>query len=413
MRFGFLTAGFPLVLSNYQAADDLNLCGTESIPAYTAANTTAKLVSVNTFFRHGMRGTTKRVTCFPGNAQISFPAMLASESAVQYNTTVNGTLLQSNRLVKEYTAGFQYGQLVDYAVTQMDRLASYLMTAYPGIINSANLDNLYLRSTDLPRTLGSLTLLIQGIAGGSGSVFPVVTDEYDYDPLAMSTKLCPLVNQIETNYTTSASYKEITDSDAYKQCGSLWKSNVGTTFDSQARDCILPPACAGRPFPSGVNMTDDLFSCVMENFISLHKLHYGFPSNNTWTSNAQKYCTLATGPFMKTLYTNVVEESQSGLWAAHDDTIACMLTNWGLWDGYLPVFADFISIETYDDGRVRILRDGVELGWKDNMTEIVSEVQRNSTLFSSACAVPNNIPKDVFVFKGVIAVSVALLAALL
>ena len=56
-----------------------------------------------------------------------------------------------------------------------------------------------------------------------------------------------------------------------------------------------------------------------------------------------------------------IRKGESGLWATHDDVLACILGNMQLWDGQWPGYATFVAFETFGDGSIRVLRDGVEL----------------------------------------------------
>jgi hypothetical protein len=361
-------------------------CGRDPLPPFQPPDDGSSLISVNTFFRHAMRADYRRSSCFPNHKQTIYEPSIESEFALQFGTHLNGSSAVSNRLVKKYRSGFQVGQMLDYGKNQMMDLAQYLLSAYPQLISPSSIGSLYLRSTDVQRTLGSMSILLDAIAGDASSAqFAVGTDDFDYDPLNLNCQSCQRASDIYDQFQSSDSLTKFLNSKAYTDCASRWKSEIGTPFDTQSNDCLMAPYCARVPLPGNLVPSSELLQCVEDVSLRLRHLRYGFDPVDPWSDNGREFCNLATAPFMRDLYSNV-KQNVSGLWATHDDTLTCMLTNLDMWDGQWPRYASFLSFEVYENGRVRLVRDGVELGWKESVEEMLSGEQRDEKVYEATCA---------------------------
>jgi hypothetical protein len=341
--------------------DEHGYCGRARIPRYPGNREDSELVTVNAFFRHGIRADYRRTTCFSGGLQTSFNSSLST----LFDINQSGCTARGNELIKRYTHGFEVGQLLDYAETQIERLARYLQDAYPTVYNEENLQNLFLRSTDVQRTLGSMNLLLKKLAGSASTQsFFVNTDDFEYDPLNLRCSDCPRASFIADSFTSSPGYKEVLISDEYIDCANRWVSEIGTQFDiSQSFDCLAAPACANVPLPGGLVASDGLLQCVSDLSLTLRRLRYGTPEGI-------EFCQLATYTFMKELIRNV-ESGISSLWATHDDTLVCILSASGIWDGRWPRYASFVTLETYKDGKIRILWDAVPIALLENISSLI------------------------------------------
>ena len=356
--------------------DEHGYCGRGRIPTYPAPHLDATLVSVNTFFRHGIRADYRRTTCFSNGAQTAFSSSLLTSFDIEPMSKEGSCVGQ---LVKRYGRGFQVGELLDYAETQMFRLAKYLQHAYPLFYGEENLADAFLRSTDVERTLGSMNLLVKNLAGDSPvPSFIVHTDDFEYDPLNLNCQNCQRALEIANSFTSTEEYKDVLKSDEYADCEARWLNEIGTSFDiTQSFDCLMAPACAKVPLPGGVVASDELMQCVSDLALELRRLRYGSPEG-------VEFCQLATYPFMIDLLKNV-QRHVSGLWAAHDDTLVCILSAAGLWNGKWPKYASFITIEAYSNDRIRIVWDGAEVGILDNLRMLVMPGVENTTDYKTVC----------------------------
>lgn len=329
-----------------------NYCGTEEIAEYPEWDSGPELLSVNTFFRHGTRADYRRTTCFKQGAQTMYTSSLSTGFEL---LTVHNSTPARNTISKNYKRGFQVGEILDYSAIQMKRLGTYLRESYPNIYEKTNLRNLFLRSTDTQRTLGSLNLLLSNLEGESKELSYVVeTDDFEYDPLNLNCQSCLKASQIRDDFPHSEEFLELLASTQYFQCAKRWKDEVGTDFDiSQGFDCLIAPTCAKVPFPGDLVPSDTLIECVSELALAIRRMRYS-------SSNGVDFCQLATAPFLVDLLDNI-ESNKSGLWSTHDDTLVCILSSAGIWDGEWPHYGAFISIESYADKSIRVIRDGVDI----------------------------------------------------
>jgi hypothetical protein len=360
-------------------------CGTSGIPPYSPREIgESRLESVNVFFRHGTRGDYRRNSCYRNGEQTVYKCGI---------DTIFSLDAKPSRLVKGYKGGCQIGQLLDYATVQMDRLGSYLGNTYPLLLEHP----LYLRSTDIQRTLGSLDMLMaQMFESKDSKPFIITTDEFDYDSLDLSNRDCDRASKLDDFFKQSSALRNILESSEYSKCAEQWKKEIGTDFSiSESGDCLFAPKCAQVPLPGNIIPSSDLFSCVFDLYNTVRQVKYSYQDADDWRQNGKEYCRLATGPFMRELFHEAEEEGKSGLWATHDDTLACMLSMLGLWDGIWPKYASFVVFERYQDGSVRVLRDGAQIGiFPDGYLDIVPRFIRDEQLYKKQCASSKQLDED-------------------
>ena len=374
-----LTLAVALVTAAAASPAGGDYCGRESIPAYSPAtaheSAHGQLVTVNAFFRHGMRSDFHKHGCFPNRQQTEYTCSLHSQFGVTPHSGTN--------LVKKFKSGCEIGQILDYAEVQMNRIGEYLVSAYGDHITGPDL---YLRSTDTQRTLASLDLVLNVVGKKSnGEHLPVETDEFQYDSLNLNYQECGRANQINAAFTSVLESVGRTDSE-FNECAARWKQEIGTDFSiSESGDCLFAPHCAQVPLPDNIKPSDELFACVTGIYNKVRGLKYGYSKDvPEWADSGIEYCRLATGPFMRDLYGMMGHKS--GLWATHDDTLACMLTQMGLWDGVWPKYGALVVFELYENGHVRVLRDGVEIGWKNSPGDIVPDIIVDPGKYAEECA---------------------------
>ena len=378
MLVWFISIQFVFATATDSPIDEHGYCGRVRIPSYPPASMNSNLVTVNTFFRHAIRADYRRTTCFPDGAQTQFKSAWTSSFDIrgdQGDGSCNG------QLMKEYARGFQVGELLDYAETQMSRLARYLQQAYPRVYTAENLQNLFLRSTDVERTLGSMKLLLRNIAGGSRiPSFTLHTDDFEYDPLNLNCQECRNALEIANSFTSSEEYQEIIHGDEFTECANRWTNEIGTSFDiTQSFDCLMAPACANVALPGDISASEELLQCVSDLTLKIRRLRYGSPRGT-------RFCQLATFPFIHQLVENI-HDGISGLWAAHDDTLVCVLSAAGLWNGKWPRYASFLTVETYSDGKMRVIWDGFEVAVLDDISSLTMPGISNPKDYKEACNV--------------------------
>ena len=371
------------------AADDY--CGKSDIPK-TTGSWNAEIQNVHVFFRHGARTDFHRTTCFPNKSQTRFSCSLTSE----FSLVTSPSISSHSRLSKSYKDGCQVGQLLDYAKIQMNRLAEYLKSTYAAIFTNAT-NKLYLRSTDTVRTLGSLDMLLGDLFASQSDPFVVHTQDTDSDALIMGNQECELANQLDAEFLSSKPFlAATTDSEYFKTCARMWKAEIGTDFNlNDSPDCLFAPECAGVPLPNNLVPSKELSACVSNIHSTVLQIKYG-AADSEWKQNGIQFCQLKIAPFLSDFYTlsQNASSASSGLWATHDDTIACILAAMGAWDGVWPKYAGFVAFETHKSGAVRVIRDGIEIAWKNSIDLIVPPWMRNPNAYMNACSVSQESKGD-------------------
>ena len=367
---------FPLfaliVLSEPAKGFNEDYCGRKDLPAYIHPSDGKKVEKVHAFFRHGMRTDFQAHSCFPNHAMPAYQCSLRTEIGLRAESENRGPSL----LVKKYKSGCEIGQLVDYAEVQMKRISKYLKQGYSHLLGS---DSLYLRSTDKSRTLGSLDIVISNLWNEKRA--SVNTEEFDTDPLDLGYRKCQRVNDLNNQFPNSAGVRAITlDSEYFRSCQAMWVEEVGTEFNiGEAGDCLIAPQCANVPLPNELIPSKELYACVKNIYNSLRLLKY-----KQWKEGAD-FCPLATTPIWNELL-DVSKQKTVSLWASHDDTIACMLSSMGVWDGVWPQYASLVIFEELSDGSVRVLRDGqVLLERKGGWTNLLPDIAFNREKYEKSC----------------------------
>lgn len=374
----------PLIsASGWEIYDTRDYCGKEDIPPYPGLHSSAKPVNIHVLFRHGMRTDYEKHKCFRDAEQTKYACSMDTDVGVSFGSTEI-----SKRLVKKFKNGCEIGQLTDYASVQMNRLAQFLTGAYSHILTSER--ELYLRSTDKSRTLASLDLLLENLFRDRTRSLEVVTDEFGEDALSLSFNGCDRVNELETKFTKSQPFADITTSSAYYQeCSRMWTAELGTEFNlAQAGDCLFSPMCAGVPFPKNLVPSKELLACVSNVYSAVRQLKYGH--DDRW--EGKTFCQLATAPILIELMTSAVKAGKSSFWATHDDSLACLLSAMGMWDGGWPKYAAFVVLEEYPDGHIRVIRDGQEVGQRESWTALIPSPARSADNFKHACEVSRPQP---------------------
>ncbi len=354
-------------------------CGIKEIPAYVPPSDGRAVDKVHVFFRHGMRTDFQQHSCFPNKAQPAYTCSLRTEIGVRSDDSGSSSSL----LTKKYKTGCQIGQLLDYAEVQMARLASHLSSAYPSLMGGP----LFLRSTDTPRTLGSLDLLVSKLPRNSENN-QVHTEEFSTDPLDLEYPSCPRLNNLNALFPQSIAFRQLTvDNDYYQACSTMWVNEVGTPFNIvEAGDCLIAPQCAEVPLPNNLTPSPELYACVKNVYNSLRQLKY-----LTW-DEGRDFCPLATTPLWGELMQVIDRQTSVSLWATHDDVLACLLSSLNLWDGVWPQYAAFVAFEELNDGSIRVIRDGrgilENLKWSDILPGYVF----NKTEFQEVCQQQQDVP---------------------
>ena len=340
-------------------------CGRSEIPVYESNGQVPTDVYI--FFRHGARTDFQRTMCFIDGEQTEYTCGIDSGffTAKGVGPEVSFT--------KKYMEGCQIGQLLDYALVQMGRLGEYLNHAY----EFAEKTDVYLRSTDTERTLGSLDILVTKIGLTQGFVH---TTDFSRDSLDLNTPSCPRATYLNEIFAHSDSFQNYIQGEEYTQCAQLWKSEIGTEFNlRESGDCLFASMCANAKLPRSLQPSETLYQCVTNVFNHVRRLRYGNIANDPWTQQGIEYCQLAIVPFLRELKTN-------SLVATHDDTLACMLSAWKLWDGVWPKYASFITIEKHGEF-FRIYRDGIKISDFGSLVDNHDFLNPDNDAYTRACRV--------------------------
>ena len=376
---------FHALLSIAQGFND-EYCGRSELPKYIPPDQGRSVEKVHVFFRHGMRTDIQRHSCFPNNEQPAYTCSLNTEVGVRSSSKGPEN---ARILVKKYSSGCEVGQLLDYAETQMARIADFLRSNYGS-------RKMILRSTDKTRTLGSIDLLVTHL--GDAAPATVHTQEYEEDPLSLNDNSCAMKAYLDSTFRSSTAFKRVTvDSEYFSNCASRWVEEIGTPFDLvQVGDCLVAPQCAEVPLPGGSHASPDLYACVENVFNSVRQLQYNANSTGSWTEG-KDYCKLATRSLWgEVLKVSAAQDYSMSLWATHDDVIACLLSSLSLWNGKWPRYASLLVIEELSDGRIRILHEGIPIFETSTWTTLLPEFVFDDNMYRHACEIETEISQSTF-----------------
>uniref|UniRef100_K3XBI8 Histidine acid phosphatase n=1 Tax=Globisporangium ultimum (strain ATCC 200006 / CBS 805.95 / DAOM BR144) TaxID=431595 RepID=K3XBI8_GLOUD len=354
--------------------NDLDTMDTTKIAPLTAeqAARVESLEQVQIIARHGARAPYYRLFCWdekkhnPMNAEWNCTTTSVSNQDIGFNPTTGfGRLYR-----KQYLEGQNIlngncivGGLLPLGRQQHLKNGLILRDAYIGdgalkLFPHANLsqlalDQIYLRSDDQERTLGSGQALMDGMFPVDGSLSRSVDHmltwnvaDYSTDHINANDKICPLMGYIGNLSTNSAEFQKHVKEPDQVVLAKNFEGHVGNFSWDSALECLSTARCNDLPLPDGID--EDTFTKVFQEVEARQVLYLTY--NNSW------YAKTAMQPLVNEILgrLNLALEGSPkaqrlAITMGHDSTImpfmaAIVKENW---DGKWTPYAGVLSMELY------------------------------------------------------------------
>lgn len=160
----------------------------------------------------------------------------------------------------------QFGQLTSVGAEQHQALGAHLRARYVPWFLPANFDPqaVWIRSTDLQRTILSAYNFIQG--GFPGSATPEVVDinvvdEDKDDTSGGNSRLCPRLGRLYAKQRNSTQYVKLWQSqlgDFAARFSATWNMTITPSFTYALNDVVRSRLCHNMPLPPGLGSADAL-----------------------------------------------------------------------------------------------------------------------------------------------------------
>eukprot|EP01102_Stenamoeba_stenopodia_P022673 TRINITY_DN9535_c0_g1_i3.p1 TRINITY_DN9535_c0_g1~~TRINITY_DN9535_c0_g1_i3.p1 ORF type:complete len:445 (-),score=50.48 TRINITY_DN9535_c0_g1_i3:22-1356(-) len=343
------------------------------------------LRQVHVFIRHGDRlpadsgPFSTYATCWPGdetvwNCTLNYDQVPDDTQDAHFNAP---------RLYrKEYNAGrnqfagdCKVGQLTQLGYQQQVSNGEFLRQAYVDQIAFLNetlhLDEIWIRSDDIPRTVQSAHSLLLGLYptdvdynNVSAQAIPINTMDLQVDSIpTANVGLCPRLAEIIQDSYASPSYVQHTLNFTVPLM-TLASQTLGfdVTDLGFLLDCSITHFCHGYPLPS--NYTTELYQKLYAERIFQFNAVYSYP-NSTYNSRFNVGFLLADFQNALLNFLGNPKAPKFNLWSSHDTTLAAIMTALQIWDQVWPSYATMLTFEIYEDYYdalfIRVLRNGNEL----------------------------------------------------
>lgn len=366
MLFGFYVVSITIVVCSnvdpFYVINSHDYCGKLDLPVYKPRGNIdpflVRLSSVHVLMRHGARSDHE---AFSGCFALGERTRYKCEGRSLFTLASPSFEGRFHVLSKKYEGGqCSLGQLLDQATSQLVRLGEYLKSTYPTNFACDNENKIYLYATDTQRTFATLGTVLSVLfpARFYGKNFDVHTKDHGLDAFAMNNPTCSYFAKNRANFQTSSSYIDFLATPQFLKCATIWKSVFKTKLDIwHAADCLLSPTCAQVSLPNNIAVPPALFKCVMDLTSEIRDHEYGQRKSSEYYPIGKKLCDLNTFKVFRELQRDHV----GGIYALHDETLVCLLTSLGIWDGKWPKYASIIAFEFYTDNKIRVMRDGIEI----------------------------------------------------
>lgn len=364
------------------------------IPPMRSCNDKCQLAHVITVIRHGSRAPNEMENCWEGyqspssdtatwNCNLSTVAATPKfrNNMLRKNTNTENSIL-FNKKYDEGEDPYEHlklngtcrkGDLLDEAYAQEFANGEILRDAYVTtnfhqmmLFDRINPDDLhlqpwtYFRSDDIPRTIMSGQILLQGLFQNAGEI-SVHTAFHKNDILEPADKHCPKLKTLIEKAESSAEYQLGIHSHEAKSLKKLYEKKLqGRAPDLM--DCLMTTICSDRTLPE---LLDDFDGDEdgESNFIKLANFET-WKNNYLMDYNNAAYSKVSSGPLWSdilskinnTLSVSSIESLNSNrnrflLYSAHDSTISTLLASLGKdtamdhlsW----PPYASMLNIEIY------------------------------------------------------------------
>lgn len=217
------------------------------------------LLHVSTVLRHGARTPAERYDCWSGYA----PQWDCTVQTEDRGLFTEGNLHKGLMFRKVYdakpgknilggTCGL--GHLLQEGVEQHAILGEifgkYYSMEIPGLLSENATGEIYVRSSDMQRTLLSATVFLTELLKVSGSSVDnlvVHTMDEDNDYIYPNSRVCLALNEIREDMFASASYQELRSKYEpleKKVAQAVGKRDISSTWPGELFDCMITAVCA-------------------------------------------------------------------------------------------------------------------------------------------------------------------------
>jgi len=322
-----------------------------------ASNLTLELVQ--TITRHGDRTT---LTLLPGDPRPFFcnltTFMLPSIS--QGHASSAPRLYRKNYIVNRQIipGDCNFGQLTQKGYDQHIALGAQLRALYVDhhkfLSSNLNTQEIYIRSTDIYRTIQSAQANFLGFFPSSGAEqteVPVV-DMYTIDSqnenMYSNDGVCPRFSQLYDQVTSEPAYAK------YEQSKAALKQQIAQAFGvsthelpdwSNLFDAFNVINCYNAALPHGI--TQQMINEVFE----IANWEYNYTLANVELTK------LTIGSFAQELVQRIQDKIAGKVtqkyfhYSGHDTTIAPLMTAFGVYDGKWPPYASHSQLELWSDAK--------------------------------------------------------------
>jgi len=311
------------------------------------------LEMVQVLMRHGDR-TPLYSTLLPNMDQwdcslstFMLPSQNAQEEALSNVNRLFRKVYMPNR---EYLPGnCSVGQLTSLGFSQHLQLGQAFQSLYIekyGLLSSTlNPNEMYFRSTDVPRTLQSAQAQITALypsASNPGIINLNTMDSY-FEDMSPNTKLCPELGILLQNTTTTPEYVQWVNQNAqFKQ--QLMSILGVSSFPgwSGLMDLFFATQCHDLPLPQGITQT--MVDAVYQNAIWQWTYQLSFPM----------VARLGSSPLLNEFINNIRSfingetNVKYFLFSGHDDSVGPFVNLFGLLNQW-PPYASHVELELWSD----------------------------------------------------------------
>lgn len=313
-----------------------------------------KLHSVIVSFRHGAR---TPLYSFPGAREIEWEESLTHHAEPHaININVNGpnntprppSDHDRHQMRAVFPGGASKGQLTSHGRLDANALGQRLRKRYiedVALISKQYIPSeVYVRSTNLARTIESARSVLQGMFGKTGDVIPILALPSSLETMYPNLERCPRLAELfkaGKKFHYSADERSMA---TIRQLAALLKVKEADIDFVGLRDVIVSRQAHGKNVPDVFN--DETISQI-DSFATLE-------IKRMITHSSSESLKLGIGPFLKDLLVvinNVTSTSNQGaatrlhLFSCHDTTLIPILEALETFDNKWPDFAASITFE--------------------------------------------------------------------
>ncbi|CEO97405.1 unnamed protein product (mitochondrion) [Plasmodiophora brassicae] len=325
-----------------------------------------ELVLVQAFIRHGDRFFDTGDKCWPGQENISYSCSLThlsmpgiNESLVSMPAPGQIYRVQYMKNRNDFEGNCRVGQLTLKGHDMEFTLGTIFKSAYVGrLLNpDLNLDEVYFRSDDVPRTVLSAESVISGMfpengrAPGSTRIVPIWSMDFDRETEISNAHCCPGLLQQFQQAQASRPYQEhlrTVSAPLREKLSRVFGVPISQVSDN-AFDCLMVSLCRGELVPELVDAD------LVKELEAEARYRFYYPIQFPDRVNGGK---LAFGPLLREILARMeravkgvsTSDPKFTLYSGHDTgPIMLLLSAFGVdtIDPYWAPYSSYISLELY------------------------------------------------------------------